>query len=154
MSPIRRDGEGRPQAGPTWESLIDRQIREGMEAGQFDDLPLQGRRIPIDDDGSELALAHHLLRQAGYAPGWVAIDAEIRTLLARRDALRLRAARRGAPVQARDREELATLVGAINDLVLGLEHEAPTVRQHRRRLDPATELAALETAAREGPSTA
>ena len=31
---IRKDAEGKLQVGPTWETLIDRQIREAMEAGQ------------------------------------------------------------------------------------------------------------------------
>jgi Domain of unknown function (DUF1992) len=152
VSPIRRDGEGRPQAGPTWESLIDRQIREAMEAGEFENLPHQGKRIPIDDDGSELALAHHLLRQAGFAPGWIAIDAEIRGLLERRDRLLARVRRAGGPVRERDREALTTLVRDVNALVLRLEHEAPTTCQHRPRLDLAAELAALESAARGEPS--
>lgn len=144
MSPIRRDGEGHREAGPTWESLIDRQIREAMAAGEFDDLPYQGQRIPIDDDGSELALAHHLLKQAGFAPGWIATAGEIRTLLAERDAIVARARRAGPPVRDRDRTALLELVGRINTLVLRLEIEAPTAGQRHRRLDPATELRALE----------
>jgi hypothetical protein len=147
VSPIRRDGEGNREAGPTWESLIDRQIREAMAAGEFDDLPYQGQRIPIDDDGSELALAHHLLKQAGFAPGWIATAAEIRTLLAERDAVVARARRVGPPVRERDRTALLSLVGRINTLVLRLEVEAPTARQHHQRLDPDTELRALEAAA-------
>ncbi|HEY2915707.1 MAG TPA: DUF1992 domain-containing protein [Candidatus Limnocylindrales bacterium] len=144
MSPIRKDGEGRVQAGQTWESLIDRQIREAMADGQFENLPFQGQRIPIDDDGSELALAHHLLRQAGFAPGWVATDAEIRDLLARRVVLLAKVQGRGGPVRDRDRQALLELVTRINALVLRLEHEAPTPRQHRRRLDPDVELAKLD----------
>ncbi|MBI3751258.1 MAG: DUF1992 domain-containing protein [Chloroflexi bacterium] len=147
MSPIRRDGEGRREAGSTWESLIDRQIREAMAAGEFDDLPYQGQRIPIDDDGSELALAHHLLKQAGFAPGWIATAGEIRTLLVERDAVVARARGAGPPVRERDRAALLDLVGRINALVLRLEVEAPTAGQHHRRLDPAAELRALEAAA-------
>jgi hypothetical protein len=147
MSPIRRDDEGRPQAGSTWESLIERQIRAAMDAGEFENLPYSGSPIPIDDDGSDMALAHHVLRQAGFAPGWIATDAEIRTLLARRDAVLVRARRAGPPVRDRDRREIGAIVGEVNALVLRLEHEAPTARQHRRRLDLAAELAALDAAA-------
>ena len=147
MSPMRRDGEGRPQFAHSWESLVERQIREAMEAGDFENLPYHGEPIRIDDDGSELALAHHVLKQAGFAPGWVATDAEIRLLLARRDALLERARRAGPPVRDRDRQALEALVAEVNRLVLRLEHEAPTPRQHRRRLDPAAEVAALEAAA-------
>jgi hypothetical protein len=147
VSPIRRDGEGHREAGPTWESLIDRQIREAMAAGEFDNLPYQGQRIPIDDDGTELALAHHLLRQAGYAPGWIATAGEIRTLLAERDAIVARARRAGPPVRDRDRAAVLDLVARINTLVLRLEVEAPAAGQRHRRLDPAVELRALEAAA-------
>jgi len=147
VSPVRRDGEGRPQFAHSWESLTERQIREAMEAGDFDNLPYRGEPIPIDDDGSDMALAHHVLRNAGFAPGWIATDAEIRLLLTRREAVLHRARRAGSPVRQRDREELASLVDRINALVLRLEHEAPTTRQHRRRLDPARELAALDSVA-------
>jgi len=146
VSPIRRDGEGRPQFAHHWESLVERQIREAMDAGEFDNLPHAGKPIPIDDDGSDMALAHHLLRQAGFAPGWIATDAEIRLLLGRRDPLLSRARRVRPPARERDREAMRDLVDEVNRLVLRLEHEAPTTRQHRRRLDMTEELAALERA--------
>jgi len=147
MSPLRRDGEGRPQTSHSWESLVERQIREAVEAGEFENLPFHGEPIPIEDDGSDMALAHHVLKQAGFAPGWIATDTEIRALLGRRDAVLARVRRAGSPVRARDREAIGALVGDINRLVLRLEHEAPTVRQHRPRLDLDAELAALEAAA-------
>lgn len=37
MSPQRRDAEGRRQTAHSWESLVERQIREGMETGAFGD---------------------------------------------------------------------------------------------------------------------
>jgi hypothetical protein len=58
-----------------------------------------------------------------------------------------RARRAGPPARARDRDAIGALVAEINSLVLRLEHEAPTPRQHRRRLVLAEELAALELAA-------
>jgi Domain of unknown function (DUF1992) len=148
MSPIRREGDGRPQFAHSWESLVERRIRESMEAGEFQNLPFAGERIPIDDDGSDMALAHHVLKQAGFAPGWIATDAEIRLLLTRREALFARVGRAGPPVRDANRRALSELVAEINRLVLRLEHEAPTTGQHRRRLDLAAELAALEAAAR------
>jgi hypothetical protein len=131
-----------------WESIVERQIRVAMDAGEFDDLPFRGKPIPIDDDGSELALAHHLLKQAGVAPDWIETDKEIRELLVRRDRILERARRAGSPVAARDREELAQVVGRVNALALRLEQQAPTARQHRRRLDADAELADLERVAR------
>ena len=42
MSPEHRKADGTRQVGPTWESLVERQIREAMEDGAFRDLPHQG----------------------------------------------------------------------------------------------------------------
>ena len=96
---------------PSWESLVDRQIREAMEAGKFDDLPHQGAPLPIEDDSAagEWALAFRMLRNAGVAPPWIEADKEARALLARRDAILVRgppahaAAVRPAPARARGR---------------------------------------------------
>jgi hypothetical protein len=46
----RRDAEGRLEVGPSWESLVDRQIREAMAEGKFDDLPHRGKPLPNDDN--------------------------------------------------------------------------------------------------------
>jgi hypothetical protein len=133
-----------------WESLADRRIRRAMEDGEFDDLPHQGRRIPIDDDGSELALAHHVLKNAGAVPSWIATDQEYRAAIARRDAVVARARRAGPPVRERDRDELRRIVDDVGRLALRIEQEAPTTRQHRPRLDLAEELTALQAAAEAG----
>ena len=52
MSAQRRDAEGRPQTAHSWESLVERQIREAMDAGAFDELPYRGERLPIEDDSA------------------------------------------------------------------------------------------------------
>jgi hypothetical protein len=146
MSPMRRDAEGRRQAGATWESLVERLIREAAEQGAFDDLPHRGEPVPIDDDGTEWALAHHILRQAGVVPPWIETDRQIRELLARRDALVARAAGTGRRGGERRRDELRWIVREVDRLAFRLEQEAPTYRQQRRRLDLDEELARLEAA--------
>src|SRR5437763_13153521 len=85
----RRDAEGRLQVGPSWETLIDRQIREAMEEGKFDDLPYRGERLPNRDNpyADEWALAFHVLKNAGVAPPWIKSDKEVRELLSRRDEI-------------------------------------------------------------------
>ena len=95
MSPQRRDAEGRRQVGPSWESLVERQIREAMDDGAFDDLPYQGERLPLEDDSAagDWAMAHRMLRSAGAAPPWIESDKEARRLLAELDALVERAPR-------------------------------------------------------------
>ncbi|HSL33027.1 MAG TPA: DUF1992 domain-containing protein [Candidatus Limnocylindrales bacterium] len=133
---------------PAREPLIDRQIREAQAEGAFDDLPHRGERIPLRDDSAagDWALAHRMLKNAGFAPPWIETDREVRELLARRDALIARAPRVSLPQRPRDRAELTKLVGQINEAIFRLNHEAPTERQHRRRLTLESELEALATA--------
>jgi len=144
----RRDADGRLHIGPTWESVVERQIREAMEEGAFDDLPHQGERLPIDDDAAagEQALAFRMLRNAGMAPPWVETDKEIRALLADREVLLARASVAGEPARPRLRRELEGIVLGINRAVVRLNAEAPTARQHRRPLDVDEEMAGLEAA--------
>jgi hypothetical protein len=133
---------GRP---PSREKLIDRQIREAQEAGVFDDLPFQGERLPLVDDSAagDWALAYRMLKGANFAPPWIETDREVRDLLAKRDALFARAPRASIIGRGRDETELRGIVKAANDAIFRLNHEAPTVRQHRRLLDLDAELAHL-----------
>ena len=148
MSPQRRDGEGRRQTAPSWESLVERQIREAMEQGAFDDLPYQGERLPIEDDSAagEWAMAYHMLRSAGAAPPWIELDKEARRQLAALEALIERAPRMSPLSHRRARADLAAIVAAVNRATERVNAEAPTDRQHRRPLDPAVEAARLEAA--------
>jgi DnaJ homologue, subfamily C, member 28, conserved domain len=133
---------------PARESLIDRQIREAQEAGAFDDLPHQGERLPLEDDSAagDWALAYRMLKGASFAPPWIETDKEIRALLARRDEILARAPRSSAIGRPRDEQELRQVVEAANGAIFRLNHEAPTIRQHRRLLDLESELAALAEA--------
>lgn len=147
--------EARPEwehreVGPIWEGLVDRQIRQAMTEGAFDDLPFQGEPIPIDDSGGEWALAFHILKHAGITPEWITVDKEIRELLQERNELLARARREGPPVRERDRQALEALVRKANGLVRRLEIQAPTDRQQRPCLDLGAELAALAEAATSG----
>lgn len=55
MSAIGRDPEQpdtlRPSREGMCETLVERQIREAMEEGAFDDLPHQGKRLPLELGG-------------------------------------------------------------------------------------------------------
>ena len=128
------------------EPLIERQIREAREAGQFDDLPFRGEPIPLDDDSAagDWALAHRVLKGANMVPPWIATDRQVRDLLDRRDAILARAAQSSAIGRERDRAELRRVVDEANRAIAILNDEAPTDRQHRRRLDLERELATLE----------
>lgn len=147
----RRDGAGRLEVGPSWETLIERQIREAMEEGKFDDLPHRGERLPNDDNpyAGDMGLAFHVLKNARVAPPWIEADKEVRALLARRDALIDRAAAGPAPsayARRRDRAALEELVTRINAAIARLNAEAPTDRQHRRPLSLPDELARYDEA--------
>jgi hypothetical protein len=148
MPPIRRDAVGRPESANSWESLVERQIREAMEGGAFEALPHQGERLPIEDDtaAGDWAMAHRMLKNAGVAPPWIESDKEARRLLARLDGLLERAA--GAADHRRDRlrREQAALVLEVNRAIERVNAEAPTHRQHRRLLDPGEVRERLERA--------
>jgi len=137
--------EFRNPFAPSREALIDRQIREAQEAGAFDDLPHQGKPLPLVDDSAagEWALAYRMLRNANFAPSWIESDKEARALLARREAILERATRSTAITRKVDRDELTEVVRAANEAIRRLNNEAPTPRQHRRVLDLEAELAAL-----------
>jgi hypothetical protein len=148
VSPQRRDAEGRRQIAPTWESLVERQIREAMEGGAFEDLPYQGERLPLEDDSAagEWAMAHRMLRNAGIAPPWIESDKEARKQLAALEALIERAPSISPSSHGRARSDLAHIVAAANQAIARVNSEAPTLRQHRRPLDPAVEAERLERA--------
>jgi hypothetical protein len=150
MSPQRRDAEGRRHTAHSWESLVERQIREAMDGGAFDDLPYQGERLPLEDDSAagEWAMAHRMLRNAGMAPPWIESDKEARKQLAALEALIERAAATSVASQRRARLELERIVAEANRAIARVNSEAPTLAQHRRPLDPATEAERLERAFR------
>ena len=141
------------QVGPDWETLIDRQIREAMEDGQFDNLPHQGEPLPNDDNpyAGEQGLAFHVLKNAGVAPPWIEADKEVRELLGRRDAILALAATGSAPstiARSRDRAALEELVPRINAAIARVNAQAPTDRLQRRPLVLADELARYDEACR------
>lgn len=148
MSPQRRDAEGNRQTAHSWESLVERQIREGMDAGAFDDLPFQGERLPLEDDSTagEWAMAHRVLHRAGAAPPWIEADKEARRLIAELEAMIERAPRISPLSSGRARTQAASLVEEVNRAIARVNAEAPTERQHRRLLDPITAAERLERA--------
>jgi hypothetical protein len=148
VSVQRRDAEGRRQFGPSWEGLVERQIREAMDEGAFEDLPYQGERLPIEDDSAagDRAMAHRLLRSAGAAPPWIESDKEARRILAEIELLVAQAPAMSNDQRRRARSTMAELVVAANRAIERVNAEAPTDRQHRRPLDPAAVTTRLESA--------
>ena len=151
--PNRIDEHGERQVAPTWESLVERQIREAMDERKFDGLPFQGQPLPAADDmfAGEWAMAWTVLKNAGVAPPWIEADKDVRALLGRGDVVIARAAAGPPPTafaQRRDRTALEALVVEINAAIARLNAEAPTDRQHRRPLAVADVLARYDEACR------
>jgi len=92
------------------ERLAEEKILEAMERGEFDDLPLAGKPLPLESNGSvpeDLRLAYKVLKDAGFLPPEIEMRKEIlnlRELLSTVD----------------DDEERRKLSKRINDLVLKL----------------------------------
>ena len=145
---IRRDAEGHERTAPSWESLTERLIREAQESGAFDDLPRQGQSLALEDDryAGDMALAHHVLRNAGAAPPWIEADKEARRQLEAIETLLARAARAPADAGPRLERELERLAQRYDQTVLRLEAMAPTARQQRSRLHRDTLRARLRDA--------
>jgi DnaJ homologue, subfamily C, member 28, conserved domain len=71
---------GRKPPGMTWETWIDRQIRQGMENGDFDDLPGHGRPLAdLDVIHDEMWWVRKKLRseQVSFLPPTLAIRKEL-----------------------------------------------------------------------------
>ena len=65
------------------ERLAEERIREAMERGEFDDLPLAGKPLPLDPNGSapeDLRLAYKILKDAGFLPPEMELRKEILSL--------------------------------------------------------------------------
>jgi DnaJ-like protein len=148
-----RPDPAEPSRQKVRETLIERQIREAMEDGRFDDLPHQGERLPLEDDAlaGEWASAYRMLKSAGVAPAWIEADKQARALLDERDRLLARAPGLSPLGLRRGRDEMRRLIDAANRAIGRVNIEAPTDRQQRRPLDVGVELARFERAARGEP---
>ena len=108
----RRGPDGRMEVGPDWETLIDRQIREAIADGRFDDLPhhagSRSRTTVIAAPGSSSWRSTCSGTRASRRQ-WIEADKEVRDLLGRRDAILARAAAGPAPSAMARRRERAGL---------------------------------------------
>jgi hypothetical protein len=150
---VRKDADGLRSIGPSWESVTERIIREAQERGDFDDLPAHGRPLTVDDNpyAGEMALAYHLLRNAGVAPPWIETDKEIRRLREHAQELLRRGRGASLPIRAGLRRRLDETVTAHDELVRRLDLEAPSPRSHRRPIGRHAALTALDAAFRGEP---
>jgi len=62
------------------DQLVEQQVHDAMQRGEFDDLPGSGRPLILDDDTlvpEELRVAYRLLKNAGYLPPQLQLGKEI-----------------------------------------------------------------------------
>ena len=76
----------RKPPGVDWETWIDRQIREGIERGEFDDLPGHGQPLPdIDRPRDEMRWIRDKLRRedVSFSPPAISLRLEVDDALER-----------------------------------------------------------------------
>lgn len=143
-----------------WEGSIERQIREAMEHGEFQDLPGRGKPLDLSIDPHtppEWDLAFRLLKDAGFAPAWIEQDKEIRaakmqvfkpfqSYLSRPDEPRSHRASVEARLIADFRKQAAEINRIIDDFNL----TAPSPRLHHRRIRIEAEVDKFLEAIRKG----
>ena len=128
------------------ESLMEKKLREAIENGEFDDLPGKGEAIDLRENPFEdpdLRVVHRLLRNAGFAPAWIAerkdIDAEFeaaRTKLLRAWALFGRGAEAPSDAEwARAVKEFREKVAELNQRTRIYNLKAPATVFHRKHID-------------------
>jgi hypothetical protein len=135
-----------------WEFIAERKIREALEAGQFDNLPQQGKPIPLNRGPFEdpsLWMAHHLLRVNGFAPPWIEeandIDKEIAQLRMDLSNARSRYAA-DHPGWLRALDEWRGRVVELNRRILNYNLKSPSTHFHKSSLDIDAEIQAVKNA--------
>lgn len=97
----------RKPAGVSWESFVDRQIREAQERGAFDDLPGAGKPLPdLDRPHDELWWIRRKLKDEGlsYVPPVLQLRKDIEEA-------------RGRIARARTEAEVREIVADINTVI-------------------------------------
>ncbi|HEY7357157.1 MAG TPA: DUF1992 domain-containing protein [Ktedonobacterales bacterium] len=81
--------QARKPPGKRWRDVIEEQIREAQERGDFDNLPGAGQPLKLDENpyAGDRALAFHLLQQNGVLPPELEVAREVDADLARAEKL-------------------------------------------------------------------
>lgn len=124
-----------------WESAIDKQIREAMERGEFDNLPGAGKPLDLSDDPhtpDDWRMAFKILKDNKVAPGWIEHGKTIRDELRALQLLLDNQIR----WQCEQRAKMKSLVPA--KLIAEREHLAQarerTMRDYRQRAETLNRL--------------
>jgi hypothetical protein len=131
-------------AMPDPEHWIDLLIRRAREQGAFDDLAGRGAPLAWEDENpfedAAWRLAHHVLKEAGFAPAWLEQAREIRT---RVEQVRqtLRAASRAGEAEWQRATMAATRdIEAINAQIRSVNLAVPVLPLQLAPIDAREEL--------------
>jgi hypothetical protein len=68
-----------------WGRIVEEQIRDAQQKGDFDDLAGQGKPLANNDEETalegDLKMAHHILKNADALPLWIEMNKEINAQL-------------------------------------------------------------------------
>lgn len=147
----------RKDAERDWEGAIDRQIREAMERGDFENLSGRGKPIDLGRNPyspEEWDLAFKLLREAGFAPEWIEKGKEIREVESEISApFQSYLNRKGetgalaASIEAELVSEFRKKGAELNRLIDNYNLIAPSPRLHHARIRIEEEIERFRTAA-------
>lgn len=126
------------------ESAIDKQIREAMERGDFDNLKGTGKPLNLARDPNvpeDWELAFNMLRNAGYAPDWIETRKEVDATRAKLFAP-LERFLKNPPANPQERarlqekliEQFRKQATELNRLIDTYNLKAPTIQVHLRRI--------------------
>ena len=92
---------------PGFEAIVEERIKQAQKKGEMDNLPGQGRPLPMEDIdfSNELRLAHKILKNAGFLPP----EVELRKNISSTEQL-LDAVEPGSMEQERIRKKLNFLL--------------------------------------------
>lgn len=126
------------------ESAIDKQIREAMERGDFDNLRGAGKPLNLARDPNvpeDWELAFNLLKNAGFAPDWIETRKEVDATREKIFAPLQRFLNNPPPnlkerarVQAEIIEQFRKQANDLNRLIDTYNLKAPTPQVHLRRI--------------------
>lgn len=124
-----------------FESPIDKIIREARERGAFDHLPGKGKPQRWEDDSQtpeDERLAHRLLKNNGFVPGWIELSRELDAAYERiveefeQARRRFQAGDSGGPDWLAAQEIFRDKIRALNLRVVGFNLRAPNEHFHKR----------------------
>jgi len=141
-----------------WTGIVaERQIKEAMDAGEFDNLPGMGQPLDLDDSPFETVqqrIVNRILKNSGAVPEWIQTDKDLRREIEdlvpcqERGLRAIRFARNAASREraaARLRGDYRERLDLINRLIFKLNYIAPaSVPRTRAMYRIAQEMAALD----------